>query len=74
MKHHMHRVEDQPAHHHVQHGNAKHVALLELLKYRQVQQRVMGVRADFAFQAFDLARQGFALLFCSHGVESASEG
>jgi len=34
---------------------------------------VVCVRADFAFQAFDLARQGFAVLFCGHGVASAGE-
>jgi hypothetical protein len=32
------------------------------------------VRGDFAFEAFDLARQGFAVLFCGHGVASAAEG
>jgi hypothetical protein len=29
--------------------------MLELLKYRQVQQRVMGVSTDLALEAFDLA-------------------
>jgi len=46
----------------------------QLLEQRQMQQRVVCVRADFAFQAFDLARQGFALLFCGHGAASVAEG
>ena len=48
--------------------------MLELLEHRQLQQWVVGVRADFAFQALDLARQGFALLFCRHGVARTGEG
>jgi hypothetical protein len=48
--------------------------MLELLEHRQIQQRMVGVRANFAFEAFDLARQGFAVLFCGHGLASAGEG
>jgi len=33
----------------------------------------VGVRADFAFQAFYLARQGFALVFCSHASRALAK-
>ena len=67
----MYWIQDQPAHHEIPHRNPKDVALLELLEDRQMQQRMMGMPARFAFEALDLARQGFAVLFRCHGVAVA---
>jgi hypothetical protein len=44
------------------------LAHAELLEHRQMKQRVMGMRAHFAFEPLDVARQGFAVFFCGHGV------
>ncbi len=61
VEHHMHRIQDQPAHHQVRHRDPEDVALLELLEDWQMKQRVVCVRANLAFQAFDLARQGWSV-------------
>ena len=67
----MNRIQDQPAHHEVQHRDPKDVALLELLEDRQLKQRVLRARADFAFQAFDLARQGSSVAMASRALAKA---
>jgi hypothetical protein len=60
----------QPADNQVQHRDPENVALLELLKYRQMKQRVVGVGADLALETLDLARQGWGGVFGGHDVAS----
>jgi hypothetical protein len=74
VKHHVHRIQDQPANGQVQHYNAEDVALLQLLEHTQMQQGVVRVRADFALSASDLGPEGFGPLLLSSraGVGTAT--